>query len=76
MPVLSKYQRASRLYNIDEHWARTLKGLRVRVQGKWFNRCARHRLKEWFGGIITGFDNDVKMWKCRFDENTDKVVPF
>ena len=71
--VLSKSQKANPLYNIDETWARSLKGLRVKAQGKAFINFDKRRNREWFGGVLFGYDNDRKMWKCRFDSDTDKT---
>ena len=59
--VLSKPQRANPPYNVDKTWARSLKGLGVRVEGKWFRNFPIRRWKEWFGGIITGYNNDTKL---------------
>ena len=62
--VLSKYRRANPLYNIDETWARSLKGLRLKAQGKAFRNFDKRRHKEWFGGIVFGYNNETKLWKC------------
>ena len=69
----SRSRRANPLYNIDESWARSLKGLRLSCEGRFFNNIHRSDRNKWFGGIVVGYNNDTKLWKVIFDTDTDKV---
>ena len=35
----------------------------------------RQRWTEWFGGIVTRYNNDTKLWKVQFDSDTDVITP-
>ena len=72
--VLSKSWRANPLYNINKTWARLLKGLRLSVEGRWFKNFPRRRWKEWFVGAVIGYNIDTKLWKVRFDLDTDDIM--
>ena len=61
--VLRKSWKANPLYNVDKTWSRSLRGLCLSVQSKWFENFSKRRHKEWFGGTVIGYNNDTKLWK-------------
>ena len=73
MAGVSRSRRAYPKYNIDESWARSLKGLRLSCEGKFFNNIRRSDRNKWFGGTVTGYNLSRKLWKVIFDTDTDKV---
>ena len=73
--VLSKSSRANPLYNIDKIQARSLQGLCLSVEVECFENFPRHKRKEQFGGIATGYNNNTKLWNIQFNPDTDDIIP-
>ena len=72
MVVLSKSLLASKWNLIDEEWAATLVGLRMKVRGSFWNNCSTQEKKTFYGGIIKEYNHDKRRWLVQFDNNDDE----
>ena len=72
MVVLSKSLLASKWNLIDEEWAATLVGLRMKVRGSFWNNCSTQEKKAFYGGIIKENNHDKRRWLIQFDNNDDE----
>ena len=72
MVVLSKSLLASKWNLIDEEWAATLVGLRMKVRGSFWNNCSTQEKKTFYGGIIKEYNHDKRRWLIQFDNGDDE----
>ena len=71
MVVLSKSLLASKWNLIDEEWAATLVGLRMKVRGSFWNGCTVEEKKTFYGGIIKQYNHDKRRWYIQFDNGDE-----